>query len=1156
MAFGFGFNKAKSLASAERSVKAGRLQNAIADYEKIVKEDPKDLTVLNTIGDLYARLGKADQATSYYKRVADAFASSGFTVKAIAMYKKITKLDGSSVDCLNRLAELYAAQGLHTDARSQYALVAEHYLKAAKLDDAARIFQKVLDLDPENAAMQAKLAELYVKLGKKSEARDIYLRNAELYRSRKNFTAADESLGQVLAIEKNFSQALLLRGLVKMELGDATGTIQCLEQVPDIDTRPEGLRSMLRAYFKLGNLDAAGPLARKLHTVFHETAGLIQYGEALVASDRTEDALALYTEFGDVLMSAQGESVTLALQGCIAKVKDKPTALEQLSGLLERAGATTHLAEIKELLAHASVQSGDLAKARDLYRELARLEPDNPLHTQNYRQVLAKLGEDPSTRTLTAEEAAQPVLAEELERTLPELPREYAPEVLEAVRAALTEAELFDSYNLPAKAISPLEAVLARAPQDGPLNQRLASLYARTSRFAEAAVRCQLLEQLYKKAGFGEQAKEYGELAAKYAERGGKPLAPALSVETQKAAIPASPKAETARAAAAFDLQLNAEPGEASGSVAEFEFAPPMPEPAFESHQAPAAFEWNFADADESAHHAAPAATVSEFTNAAPVPTSAVPTAPIPAVTAAPTPVPTTSAPAPATTEFDLSSEWEEMSETEEEPEVIEVFTEAATSESSAPLAETEPTPEPVAEIVSMPEAPAAEAADDLAELEIFDELPSLDKSAFTLEPEPAKSEQDEAVAPAASSDAHEFVFEQPSASADAAIFEMIGAKPESGYPAHTADLIEEIRFYVSQGMWDEAHRGLSALEREAPEAAHDLRAEIGTQKPAAASHTADAFASAHHDVIAELEAAPPAPEPTPVATPAASTEPIFLADPIPTAEELPELEPLEVSASGQSDALDSLFDLDSTLGSDFEFAAAAAPAEIQVPAAAAVAPPMYAPVAQIAAVQPQAMTAAAGSQNSSYSVAPPPPTAPAPVAAVAVAEPPSQTFSAPANVGTDTAFDFSDGALADIFAEFKHDMEQGSSDGEDPETHYNLGVAFKEMGLLDEAIGELQKVCQAIDQGQAFPQVLQAYTWLADCFVQKGVPEAAIRWYEKALRSPHVEGETATAIHYELACACEQAGNRGDALSHFMEVYGANIDYRDVADRIKALKA
>jgi len=144
---------------------------------------------------------------------------------------------------------------------------------------------------------------------------------------------------------------------------------------------------------------------------------------------------------------------------------------------------------------------------------------------------------------------------------------------------------------------------------------------------------------------------------------------------------------------------------------------------------------------------------------------------------------------------------------------------------------------------------------------------------------------------------------------------------------------------------------------------------------------------------------------------------------------------------------------------------------------------------------------------------------------------------------------------LSELFAEFKEEVEEGSSDKEDPETHYNLGVAFKEMGLLDEAISELQKVCAAIDHGQPFGQVIQAYTWLAHCFVEKGIPEAGIKWYEKALVVPG-DQETHTAVEYELACACEAAGDRKLALQHFMEVYGSNIDYRDVSERIKTLKA
>jgi tetratricopeptide (TPR) repeat protein len=143
------------------------------------------------------------------------------------------------------------------------------------------------------------------------------------------------------------------------------------------------------------------------------------------------------------------------------------------------------------------------------------------------------------------------------------------------------------------------------------------------------------------------------------------------------------------------------------------------------------------------------------------------------------------------------------------------------------------------------------------------------------------------------------------------------------------------------------------------------------------------------------------------------------------------------------------------------------------------------------------------------------------------------------------------------MFGDLRHDLEADvASSDEDPETHYNLGIAFREMGLLDEAIGELQKACQSFDHGHPFPQIMQTYTWLAQCFLDKGVPEAAVRWYEKALNVGTIDGETRVALHYELAAAHETAGDKPAALRHFMEVYGNNIDYRDVAERIKALKS
>ena len=144
---------------------------------------------------------------------------------------------------------------------------------------------------------------------------------------------------------------------------------------------------------------------------------------------------------------------------------------------------------------------------------------------------------------------------------------------------------------------------------------------------------------------------------------------------------------------------------------------------------------------------------------------------------------------------------------------------------------------------------------------------------------------------------------------------------------------------------------------------------------------------------------------------------------------------------------------------------------------------------------------------------------------------------------------------LNDILSELQEDIGD-SHETEDPETHYNLGIAFKEMGLLDEAIGELQKVCHAVDGGVGFSQPIQAFTWLAQCLVDKGVPEAAVRWYERALKIPGLDVSSRCSIYYDLGAAYEASGDKKTALANYLEVYSSNIDFRDVANRIKALKS
>lgn len=144
---------------------------------------------------------------------------------------------------------------------------------------------------------------------------------------------------------------------------------------------------------------------------------------------------------------------------------------------------------------------------------------------------------------------------------------------------------------------------------------------------------------------------------------------------------------------------------------------------------------------------------------------------------------------------------------------------------------------------------------------------------------------------------------------------------------------------------------------------------------------------------------------------------------------------------------------------------------------------------------------------------------------------------------------------LKEVFDEFRADLGEMGGEDEDLETHYNLGIAFREMGLLEEAISEFQKVAKANEKGKAFRYAMQCCTLLGLSFMEKGQPNIAAIWYERALRTPGLEAESALALRYDLGVAQESANDLDAALKSFSHVYAVNIDYRDVADRIAALQ-
>jgi tetratricopeptide (TPR) repeat protein len=141
--------------------------------------------------------------------------------------------------------------------------------------------------------------------------------------------------------------------------------------------------------------------------------------------------------------------------------------------------------------------------------------------------------------------------------------------------------------------------------------------------------------------------------------------------------------------------------------------------------------------------------------------------------------------------------------------------------------------------------------------------------------------------------------------------------------------------------------------------------------------------------------------------------------------------------------------------------------------------------------------------------------------------------------------------SLDEIFEEFKRGVEQQSVK-EDIDTHYNLGVAYKEMGLLDDAIGEF--ILTPEDE----PKFILSRYMLGLCYMEKGEYPKAIGEIQNAIDYAETMGDGAqnlVGMRYDLGLAFQGAGNVTAAQGEFQKVAHIDPQYRDTGAKLKELQ-
>jgi tetratricopeptide (TPR) repeat protein len=425
------FEKAKVLKAAEKFLSQGKINAAIKQYRQIVENDLDDLTTLNMLGDLCVRDGQHEEAISCFSRIAEHYREQEFNLKAIAMYKKIERLKPRDPATANKLAALYATQGLAADARAQYLIVADAYTRAGNTKQTFEILHKVADLDPHNTEIRLKLAEGYLKENLGSEAANAFLEAATRLYDTGQFEKALKAYSQALEIRPSDDAAL--SGLVSahVALGSADEAAELLERRLAERAEDQELLSLLaRTYIDAENAVGAERVIGSL--VAHDASKytrFIEVARLYLSLDQVNDATRVLGSITEQLLAGRAENDLLELvQEVLARNPEHVEALRLLVRIYWWQRDMDNLRSALERLAEAAEAAGLDQDERYALTQLVRLAPDEP----RYAERLAALGG-------AAEEAVEEV-AFAMEPSVDDVPsfEDFGAPIHDEVLAAVT----------------------------------------------------------------------------------------------------------------------------------------------------------------------------------------------------------------------------------------------------------------------------------------------------------------------------------------------------------------------------------------------------------------------------------------------------------------------------------------------------------------------------------------------------------------------------------------------------------------------------------------------------------------------------------------------------------------------------------------------
>jgi tetratricopeptide (TPR) repeat protein len=467
------FDRETALKNAEKAIKLGKVDAAIAEYVKVVEAQPRDWNTANALGDLYVRANQPVKAVQQYTRIADHLADEGFYPKAAALYKKILKIKPDDEHAVLQSGDLAAKTGKLVEAKQYFEQIQQKRQKKGDKKGAAEISIRLLTLDPEDFESRLKAAKMAADAGDTTTALKEYKDVATRLEKAEKYEAALGPLKLAFELDKSddklrsrlFSAFLgsnpvgarpLARGPEELQQvadaleksGQHAAALDVLGEISAADPANVEIKANLaQAHIARGEFDKAkaflspetagsNPTLWMMLAEIELLAGRHGEGKAAVQQavklDKAQAQAAVvlgcklaeknqeagYQAVDAIVDTAMAENdlaaAAVALQEFTARVPSHIVGLMRLVEICVDGGIESTMFEAQANLAEAYLATGRAMEARIISEDLVAREPWNKANLDRFRRALVALGEgDPDAIIADRLSGESPFLAVE-----------------------------------------------------------------------------------------------------------------------------------------------------------------------------------------------------------------------------------------------------------------------------------------------------------------------------------------------------------------------------------------------------------------------------------------------------------------------------------------------------------------------------------------------------------------------------------------------------------------------------------------------------------------------------------------------------------------------------------------------------------------------